>query len=265
MALVKIKPLPVKKWHNKVNNEAFGQARVIEALYDPIKGELATGLTDEEAAEYGKRLNANLTNIINPEEPHPFYSSKVAWVKLPNATVVLDTTKPLDFVKVKMIKANKFVANSLNQYNEGLFPEATHYIIDEEEEVSIKALRGQKLQKASEILRDMSADKKIALIQVISNKNLKGKSNDYIDAEVLDILENNIDDFFTAIEYGSEKILVKAQVKELLQKNILTKQGTAIFYMGDAIGVDEDDAARWFQEPNNVNIRMNILNKLEKR
>lgn len=269
MSLVTVKPLPLKKWHNKVGNEAFGQARVLEALYDPNTGHYATGLEDleeDKIKELSNKLGGvRLDNIFSTDEPHPFWTSKVAWVKLPNATIVFNTEKPIDFIKVKLLKASKYVANSLKQFEDGNYPDATHYIEDEEEEMAIKASKGQKLQRASEMLLKMSADDKINIIQIVLNKNLKGKSNNFIDAEIYSILNENIDDFFRCVELGKEKLYTKARVKELLQKNILTKQGTGIYYMGDVIGTDEDDAIRWFNDPNNTNIKIAILDKLNRK
>jgi hypothetical protein len=273
MSLVTVKPLPTKKWHGKTGAEAFAQPRKIEVLYDNATGAYATGLTEEEEKEYSKKLgNIDLSNVFKADEPHPFWSTKAAWIELGNATKVFDTKKPMDFVKVKNLRASKFVANSQEEANEGKYPEATHVIFDEEEEMTIKANRGQKMEKLYIALGKLTTEDKINLILVVSNKNFRGRSINFIDGELSTIVDNttdeksaNIDDLLKVLASGREDVSIRAKVHELLIKNILTKQGTNISYMGEVIGSDIDDAVKWFQDPNNINIRVNILDKLNRK
>lgn len=62
--------------------------------------------------------------------------------------MILDDTIALEFVKIKVLKASKFVANSLKDWENGLYPEATHVIYDESEEVGIKATKIQKKKES---------------------------------------------------------------------------------------------------------------------
>jgi len=272
MSLVTVKPLPVKKWHGKTGAEAFAQPRKIEILYDSKTGGYATGLTEEETKEYSKRLGVDLSNIFLMDEPHPFWSTKAAWIELGNATKVFDTKKNMDFVKVKNLRASKFVANSMEEYNNGMYPEATHVIFDEEEEMTVKASRTQKMQKLYVALEKLTTEDKINLILVVSNKNFRGRSINFIDGELSTIVDNttdeksaNIDDLLRILGTGREEVSIRAKVHELLIKNILTKQGTNINYMGEVIGSDIDSAIKWFQDPNNVSIRVSILDKLNRK
>src|SRR5690349_20055934 len=98
---VEVRPIESKKWHGKKGKESFKQPMTIEVLYDPATGRLATGLTDEEAEKYSKLLGVDLSDNFNMLEPHPYWSTKAASIKLENHTVIYDTEKPLDYVKVK--------------------------------------------------------------------------------------------------------------------------------------------------------------------
>ena len=53
--------------------------------------------------------------------------------------MIFDTSNPLDFIKMRVCKASRFVANSWKEFEEGLFPEATHVIFDESEEIEEKS------------------------------------------------------------------------------------------------------------------------------
>ena len=102
-----------------------------------------TGLTPEEEKTYGDKLKADLSKQFSIDTPHPFWDSKMAETKLENRTQFFDTSNPLDFIKIKYIKQSKYVANSAKEYEEGLFPEATHIIFDESEEVDVKATKSR--------------------------------------------------------------------------------------------------------------------------
>jgi hypothetical protein len=49
---------------------------------------------------------------------------------------------------------------------------------------------------------------------------------------------------------------------EAIYRNILTKEGTAVFYLSDQIGYDFESAVEWFKDPQNQNLKVSILSKL---
>jgi hypothetical protein len=264
MAKVEVKPIIRKKWHNKTGKEDFSKPKVIEVLYDDQIGGYATGLTAQEEEEYGKLMGVRLDNRFNPEEPHPYWSAKVAAISLPNHTLVLDTSKASDYVKVKNLKASKYVANSQKEYEEGLWPFATHVIFDEAGEADVKASKIQLKKKAIIQTAELSKDAKIALIQVIRNKNLKGKTDNFVDVELDDVIEKEASEVLKYLSMGREEVTLRAQVLELIQKNVLTKQDRAIFYMGDRLAEDYEAALEWFRSPENNKTKIMILEKLNR-
>lgn len=137
--LVTVQPIPEKRWHGKIGRESFAQPKTYEVLYDKNTGKYATGLTEEEAAKYSKLLGVDLSDKFDHENGHVYWSTKPAWIPLPNHPIVFNTAKPIEFVKVKNLKASDKVANSLKEYEEGKYPNATHYIVDEVEEVANKS------------------------------------------------------------------------------------------------------------------------------
>lgn len=259
---VEVRPLPEKKWHGKSGKESFAQPKAIEVLYDSNTGKYATGLTEEEAKDYGKRLGVDLSDTFNPTEPHPYWSTKPATIKLENFTQLLNTDKPVDFVKVKNMKASKFVANSQRAYEAGEYPDATHVIFDEEEEVSLKATKVQMKEKAYIIASKMSNDDKAAMVQILSSKTVRKRSPNFIDVEVADIIENKTSDFIRFANMGREEVNIRALVLELLNKNILTKEAGSVYYMGEIIGIDYEGAIEWFRNPQNSKMKVAILEKV---
>lgn len=260
---VEVRPLEVKKWHGKKDKENFSRPKAIEVLYDETTGRYATGLTKEEAAEYGEKLSVDLSDTFNGEA-HPYWSTKTSWVILPNHTILLNPDKASDFVKIKNLKASKFVANSMEEYNNGKWPFATHVIHDEEEEVNLKAKLIQNKRKASEILLKLDKDAKIALILVIDGKNLKGRSDNFIDVAMENILDTKPEDFLKWAQFGREKVTLRSNVLEALQKNVLTKDPSGISYMGDLIGYGVDEVIDYLDKPEHNLVKIKILEHINK-
>ena len=264
MALVEIRPLDIPRWHGKEGKEAFTQPHIIEALYDHELGGYATGLTEDEAIKYGKKLGVDLGNVFNQDEPHVFWGSKMGRIKLENATMILDDTKALEFVKVKVMKASKYVANSLKEWEDGLFPEATHVIFDESEEIAIKATKIQKKKKAVKLSYELAKADQASIVQILTGKSVRGRSQDFIDIEIDNLINERTDDFLRQAQMDKKELSIRAAVLEAIFRNILTKEGTSIFYLSDKIGFDFESTIEWFKDPQNQNMKVSILDKLNK-
>ena len=262
MAIVEIRPLDIPKWHGKKGEESFQQPHTIECLYDPMTGGYATGLTEGEEKKYSKKLGVDLSSVFNQDEPHPFWNSKMGRVKLENATMIFDDTRNLDFVKVKMLKASKYVANSIKDWKDGLYPEATHVIFDETQEEAIKATRALKKQEAIKLSLELSKEDQENIVQILTERTVRGRSSNYLIGEIDDLITNRVDDFIREAKRDKKDLYVQAAVLEAIYRNILTKEGTAVFYLSDKIGYDFESAVEWFKDPQNQNMKASILGKL---
>ena len=261
---VEVRPLPTKKWHGKTGKESFSQPVVIEVLYDHNTGSYATGLTEEETQLYQKKLGVDLSSNFNPNEAHAFWGTKAAQIKLENHTMVFDTDKPAEFVKIKNLKASKFVANSIKEWEEGKFPDATHVIFDENEEIQLKAAKVQRTQKANIIAHKMSSDQKAQMVQILSSKTVKNRSADFLDVEIDNIIREKPEEFLKYSSMDKDEVYVRASILECLDKHILTKESGSIYYMGELIAIDYEAAVEWFKNPDNSKIKVSILEKLQK-
>jgi len=260
--MVEIRPVDKSKWHGKKDKESFAQPIVIEALIDANTGKFATGLTPEQEAKYSKEMGVDLSPVFTGQ-PHPFWNSKAAWVYLPNRTLVLDPQKPHEFVKIAVCKASKYVANSLKEYEANQFPDATHIIYDEEQEVEVKALSTSQKQDAYSMLSKMTGDDKANVLHILTGKSARGKSDNYLNAKIGTEIEANAAEFTRVASMGKEEVSNRAKVLELQFKNILTKEvGGGIYYMGQQIAANFEDAVAWFKDPNNQRMKISIMEKL---
>ncbi len=256
---VEVRPIERKQWHGKKGKDSFAQPKTVEVLYNAEKGIYDTGLNEQETEKYSKLMGVNLGNQFNFTEPHEFWSSKASWTNLPNQTLVLDTEKNAEFVKVANLKASKFVANSLKEHEDGLWPDATHVIYSEEEEMELKASKFQIQQKASVSLINMSSDGKADLVQILAEKTVKGRSQNFIDGMISELIETKPQEVIRFISMGKEEVTIRASVMELLSKGILNKQAGRVYYMGEQIALDYEDAVKYFKDPENSRMRVMLM------
>ena len=125
----------------------------------------------------------------------------------------------LDYLKIKLAKASKFVANSIKELEEGLYPEATHVIYDEAEEINRKAGKIQLKNKAIKKSLSMSLDEKISIIQILRNKNLKGQSQDFVDVVIDEIIETEAENFLKYEKMDKAEVYIRAVILEAIFNN----------------------------------------------
>lgn len=261
--IVEIRPIEVKKWHGKSGKDAFTQEHSSQILYNPRTGKYDTGLTEEEIKKYTDMMGVDLSDNFNPNSPHPYWSTKTAQLKFPNKTLILDISKPIDYIKFKNYKASPFVANSEKEYQEGMWPQATHILYDETEHIEIEAHKLNKKKEAYKIADKLTKEQKVALIQIILDVSVRKQSNEYIDVKLGEIIEGEfINDFLKYSKADKQFVYVKGMVVEALYKNVLTKEGSGIYYMSDILGHSVDDVTEYFLNPQNQEIKARILEKL---
>lgn len=268
MAKIEIRPLPLEKWHGKKGKDDIAQPNTLECLMDNT-GRYCTGLTEEETSKYSDILGVSLTPMYKPDEPHPFYSTRQAQVILPANTVILDDANPLDFVKYKFIQQSRFVAKNMKEWQEGNYPEATHVIYSEEEDLDVKASKVQIKRKANLLVNDMSAKQKERIIAVLSDRlknfrSVKGKDANFLDIEIDKLIEDNAKLFVETVEENKDVLMAKALILEAINEGVLSKEGSGIYFMSDLIGHGLDEAVEYINNPINQGLRIRVMEKVKK-
>lgn len=274
--LVEIKPIEIKRWHGKTGKDSFTRSKKIQALIDPETMQYSTGLDnisrtytdpkDEsqkitELEYYSIQVGKDL-NPLAGERPHEFWDSNMAVVKLENNTIFLRTENPMDYIKWKICKASKFVANSMKEYDEGLFPEATHVIFDEQEEIEAKATKVELRKQATIKCSKLSLSRKIQLIQVLGDKNLKNQSPDFVEVEIDNLIQKQAQNVLYAIERDPEDVALHAMILEALQKSVLRKTGHKILYFDSVLGGEVVDVIDYLKKPENQDLKLRLMAQL---
>ena len=273
--LVEIKPIELKRWHGKTGKDSFTRAKKIQALIDPETMQYKTGLdnmaktythpkTEEQVTEleyYGAIIGKDLSPLAS-DKPHEFWDSNLAVVKLENNTIFLNTDNPLDYIKWKICKASKFVANSMKEYDEGMFPEATHVIFDEAEEIEAKATKVELRKKATIECSKLSLSKKIQVVMILGDKNLKNQSSDFVEVEIDSLIQKRAGDVLEIINRDDEDTALHAMILEALQKSVLRKTGHKIVYFDSVLGGEVVDVVDYLKKPENQDLKLRLMSQL---
>ena len=261
---VEVKPIDRKKWHGKTGKESFAQPQTIQALANAETMEYAVELTEEDHEFFkNKNVNYDLSLQYNPEEPHPFWDTKTPRIKLENRTMFFNKELPLDRIKVGIMRASKFVANSKKQYEEGGYPEATHYIHDESREVERVASKISLRNDAIIETTKLNPERKIHIIKVLKGTNLKNQTPDFIIKEMDKLIEKNPEAVLRAIRREPKETATLSIVYEALDKGVLREDGHTIKYMDSTLGTSPEEVMEYFMKDKNQEFYLLIRQKLE--
>jgi hypothetical protein len=264
--LIQIKPIERTPWHGHKGDVDFTRDTTFTALVDGKSMQYAVDMTEEELKEYAVKIGRDLNRNFIPQTSHPFWDSKMATITLKNITVVLDTSNPLDYIKYKICKASSSVANSIADYESGLYPKSTHYIYSEEEETAVKATKVQ--VKNAAIKLSMSATRVIknAVCFLVGGRYTKAMSNDAVDVvidELIAIKALEVKEAFEEAIADKESVLVKNLVEEALYFNVLTKRSGGIFYFETQVGFDNREVVEFLKQDVNQGIKLQIMKAIK--
>lgn len=264
MAIVEVKPIEKERWHGKKEKDAFARPITIEALISIATGQFATGLDQETREKLEAKTGYNLSPDYQVGKPHDFWNSPAAQVKLAHKTNIFNTDKPLDEIKLSILKESDLVANSQKELDDGLFPEALFVIFNEQEEIEILASAAAIKRNVIIESSKLSASRKAELVQILLNISVRNQSNDYIDLK----LDEAIDQagptrVLALIKRDKKRTALHALVLEALYKNILRKEGAGIYYMDDQLGFDTESTLDYFENTQNQAMKAQILEKLK--
>lgn len=275
--IIEIRPIEKEKWHGKKGAESFQRPITIRALYDPATMGYATGLSYKgvynipentekltEAEYYSKLLKYDLSNVYDPDKAHPFWDGPLGSVKLENKTMLLDLSKPLNYVRYKILLSSKYVANSLQDVEKGLFPSATHYIFNEREDIEKKAIKTNMIKQAIIKSSSLTRTRKIEIINVIENANLKEQSDDFIEVNLARLIETKTKEVLRLMDLDKEDLALHSTILEALQKSVLRKEKgkDTILYFGEPIGTDIYDTIQFLKRDENQDVKLRILESI---
>lgn len=260
---VEIRPIEVIRWHKQTGANAFSRPVTIEAFYDSSKGGYNTGLTLEEKKYLEALTGVDLSNTFNADKPHPFWSTAAGRVKLENQTQIINISNAFNFIKYKVCKACTLVADSLQEYDEGIWFEATHYIHNEEQRVEKKAREISITRQAYKAIEELTPIDKRKLLQVLTGRSVAQRSDSAIDVGIEEALQANPEEVLTYSKMSKKKITVLAFIHDAVFKNVILVQKGGYFYGETRLGYSLNETTEYLLNPKNQELSLVIRGKLE--
>lgn len=263
MAIVSVKPIEREKWHKKTGKDSFARPITLEALVNINTGNYDTGLTPDDEKRLSKLTGYNLSPQYINGKAHEFWNSALGQIKLEHKTNIFDTSRPLEEIKVKVLKRHPLVAPSMKEFEEGKHPEALFVIFDEVEETKVKAEKAAIKRKVILEASKLTTARKIEIIQILLGVNGKNQSEDWLDLKVDEAIDSlGAEKVLNLIMRDKARTSLHALVLEAIQKNVLRKEGTAIYYMDDQIGFDLESAIDYLEDKSKQAFKASLLEKL---
>jgi hypothetical protein len=259
---VEIRPIAKKKWHGKKGKEDFTRPKVIQALVNSHTFQYDTGVPEERRVELEEKLDVELSPNYSPNHPHAFWDSKAATLKLENNTMYLNKNNPLEEIKYYIAKASKFVANSLREFEDGQFPEATHVIFDEKEEAEVKARKIEVINQATARVGELPPERKIQLLFILAGKNAKQFSTSQLVVAMDELISSKAAEILRELDKDTDLVENHALVIECLQKSVLQKKGHKIYYHDSHLGDDTISVADYLGQNVNQDLKLKLIEQI---
>jgi len=264
---IRVKPVPIDKWHGKKGEQSFSMPVTIEAEPDRRTSQYKVDLTKREWERIKKELNLDdddLTLVFDPERPHDFFGTKKARIKLENKTNLFYKNNPMHILKLGILRGSSSVANSLEEWEEGDFPLATHYIEDKERELEAKASVVEMERKAVIKSDKLTKQDKINLLKCLSSSGrLEEYTEKYLTLLIDKEIKKDAENFLYWISKDKKDVAMQALVHEAIDMNIFQEDGHKIKYYDSLLGDSIDSVADYLKEDENQEFMLMIKQKLK--
>lgn len=262
--IIEIKPIEKERWHGYKRENDFSRPIKIFPVVDNETRKYRTGLTENEIEALKKMgVPYNLDSNYNRYEPHEFWDSPEVAVKLEKRTIRLNDEIPMDFIKYKYILEHPAVANSMDDYENGKYPDATHYITNSPAALKKKANLVELKKKAYEILSTLDRERKVQVIMLVLGKDVKKKADNEIEVLLDELITNNPKEAYEIMSRNPEKMEAEYIVKLALRKGVLQRDPTSIKFMDLKIGSYISEAADFLMMKENKELKDKIVEQIK--
>lgn len=265
---IEIRQIPNKKNVREFSKELeyFSQTHTVCPSVDPVTMRYKTGLSEDDIKYLNERgFPYNIDDRYYHGVPHEFWENRLIKVELRNTPIFLYPGRNLiDFIKWKYLLQSKYVYISESEIKEATKPEATHFIYNEEEEVSVKASKIAKKNELIKAVSSLSLDRKRQVVLLINNEDTSTKNESYLDVKLQEFIDSKelSKDLELILSQSKEKLDVRSTIKSAIKKNVLRKTKKGYMYFDTSIGLTEDDVVKFLEDPENQEVFLTIKSKI---
>ena len=259
--LVYVKPILKERWHNLhlQGRSKFADTHdTIQPVYSRKLGHLATGLDKDDE----KRLGAVLGTDLAPTTQSEYWTHFK--VKMQDKTMVFDLSNALDEVRISVLRACKYVANTKKELDDGYWPEAKYLIFDEQQEVESQAKKVETKAKAVIEFNKLSPGKRMDILKIFGKVG-DNNSADFTYTKLYEILEDDPTAFLKTVSMKKDEIAIRSLLFDLERTGIFRRRQAAYLYNDSQVGFDYEDTVQNLLNPKNQELLIKLKSDLESR
>lgn len=248
------------EWHSlhEINLSRMPNTfETIRAFYNAEKGHYDTGLTQEQI----ERLAVALKTDLTPNYDNEFWATELK-IKIGNDGIVLDPNNPLDEVKIAVAKANKFIANSVKELKNGLWPDAKFVIKNEKEEAEVEEATINTKIEAAKIFDKLTPIKRKQLLKLYG-RAASNVTDSFVTAKLYEEMEKNPKDFIKRSSMDAKELDIRSTLFDLENLGIIVNKGGQLTYNDDILGYDREDAVANLLKPKAQELVLALKDKIE--
>ena len=250
--IVEIKPIDKEKWHGYKSENSFSRPVKIYPAIDHETRTYKTGLASADVVKLKKqKVPYDLSNEYSRYSAHELWDSPEISIKLENHTIRLNTDIPIDFIRYKYILEHPIVANYLTDFEDGKYPEATHYIVNSPDVIKKKASIVEIRKKVYKMLDSTDKAKKVMVVTLIEGKKASEFDDNTLEVTLDNLAQNKPKEVYDILNKDGDKIEAEYVIREALRKRILTRKKGGIYFMDLKLGSYEEDAVLYLLDKEN--------------
>lgn len=261
---VEVRMLNIPRWHGLSGSRSIAQDFRIRATISPETGRYMTGLNEKDIQwlkEQGVKDDLSDTTVSG--EPHPFWDSKLGSVMLTREPRILNLANPYEFIQYKIMLDSPFVANSLEDFEKGLCPNATHYIHDVNEENQRKADMIAVRRDVQSKLREAKLSQKVDVLMAMGiDARGSGYDQNAIEIAIDDKAEKEPKEVLFYLTMKPKDLAMRSMILRALQQHVLEQESAGIRYEQVILGSSMEEVMITLDKPEYSEMLVRIQSQL---
>jgi hypothetical protein len=251
--LIRVSPVPRQTPMTNLTERGLypNISKYISPFFDKY-GKIKTGLNVEDAKRLGEATGLDLTQ--RSEFWHDFS------IRLTSKDLFLDPTDPLDEIKLKLLLAHPEVANSAADVT----PKTVFVIYNEIEEAEKESKKFDYIIEAYKRIADMSQVERRDFLKLFGlTRASKNMVPDSIKTRLKELADTDAKTFCERFDdkHKADKIFIE----DLVDMNILRKNGSAYIYNDDVLGGNLELTIEFLKKPKNQPTLIALKAQLEEK
>jgi len=260
--VIMVAPIDKEKWHGNKDDENIAAPKAIRALPDRSH-RYKVNISEKRLKELGVLLGQNTSTAFVDGKYHEFWDAKGTVIKLQNKSQAFDLSVPMNEIKHGILLADSMVANSMLEYTDGLWPEATHYIQDSEAETLAIATKDQRDTDITLKIAKLDREEKNNIIQILAKKDVSKLSDNFAIVEMAKLKREKPEELLLLLNDDRVKRSTEATIMRALETNVLKRDGMKIKYFDHPLGVSVKEVVEFFARDENQNLLLRIIGEME--